>query len=122
VVDDDGPFLRSVGRLLRSSGHHVRTFGSGQEYLADSEATRCGCLVVDVHMPGMSGLDLYDRVSALGVRVPVIFMTAHDTPETRARARLAGSFALLLKPFDKGLLFKAIEEALGSSGSPGVRG
>ena len=91
VVDDDVSFLRSVGRLLRSAGYAVATFGSGREFLAALPALSPRCLVLDVHMPGMTGLELYERLAAQGASVPVVFVTAYDTPQNRERARQAGS-------------------------------
>jgi len=120
VVDDDESFLRSVGRLLRSVGYTVKTFGSAREFLASLPESSPQCLVLDIYMPEMTGLELQDQFVAQGSHVPVIFVTAHDTPETRARANQAGSFGLLLKPFDKRVLFNAIAAAVSSepSGPP----
>ena len=112
VVDDDASFLRSVGRLLRSAGFAVETFGSAQGFLDAQGSSLPQCLVLDVHMPDMTGLELQDRLAAQGLCVPMIFMTAYETPHTRERAHRAGSFGLLLKPFDQQALRNAIREAL----------
>ena len=112
VVDDDASFLRSMGRLLRSEGYLVSTFASGCEYLHTFSGSLPACMVLDVCMPQMTGMELHDRLTEQGMHVPAIFMTAHDTPQTRERARQPGSFGLLLKPFDKNLLFKTISEAI----------
>ena len=112
VVDDDVSFLRSVGRLLRSAGYAVDTYGSARQFLASLPTTSPRCLVLDVHMPEMTGLQLQDRLAAEGHCLPVIFMTAFDTPQTREHARKAGSFGLLLKPFDKAALLQAIQGAV----------
>ncbi len=112
VVDDDASFLRSVGRLLRSTGYAVATFGSARELLAALPALAPSCLVLDVHMPEMTGLDLYERLTAQGTSVPAIFVTAYDTPQTLERARQAGCVGLLLKPFDKESLLKTLQEVL----------
>ena len=114
VVDDDESFLRSIARLLRSVGYAVKTFESGRELLASLPGSSPQCLVLDIHMPEMTGFELQDRIVAQGFRVPVIFVTACDTPETRARAHHVGSFGLLVKPFDKQSLFDAIGVAVSS--------
>lgn len=113
VVDDDASFLRSVGRLLRAVGYRVEMFHSASEFLASPPAAPPQCLVLDVHMPDMTGLELYDKLTAQGSCLPVIFVTAYDTPQTRERAHQAGSFGLLLKPFDQEVLLRAIGEVVG---------
>ncbi len=117
VVDDDASFLRSVGRLLRSVGYAAETFGSGREFLASLPESSPQCLVLDIHMPEMTGFQLQDRLAAQGSCVPVIFMTGYDTPQTRERARQAGCFAFLLKPFDKQALLNAVANAVGCRSS-----
>jgi FixJ family two-component response regulator len=122
VVDDDTAFLRSLGRLLRSAGYRVAMYSSGKEFLSSLPASTPQCLVLDVHMPGLSGLDLHDQLAARGACVPLIFVTAYDTPQTREHACSPGSFGLLLKPFSKEALLRAITQALHSqlpdSGGP----
>ncbi len=112
VVDDDASFLRSVGRLLRSAGYGVEMFGSAREFLATLPSGQPQCLVLDVHMPEMTGLQLQENLAAQGCQVPIIFMTAYDTPQTREHASRPGSMGLLLKPFDKQSLLDAIQAAL----------
>lgn len=114
VVDDDASFLRSVGRLLDSAGYGVRMFGSGREFLAALPEVEPRCVVLDVHMPGMTGLELLEQLAAQGSPFPAILVTAHDTPQTRERARNSGSAGLLLKPFDKQSLLTAINGAIAS--------
>jgi len=118
VVDDDLPFLRSVGRLLRSAGFAAETFGSGREFLAALPGLAAGCVLVDVHMPEMTGLQLQERLAEAGFRVPLIFITAHDSPQTREHARREGCAGLLLKPFERQTLFEAIWRALGDCTKP----
>jgi FixJ family two-component response regulator len=113
VVDDDASFLRSVGRLLRSVGYAVGTFSTGQQFLSSLSDWLPQCLVVDVHMPEMSGLELEEKLAAQGYQMPVIFVTAYDTPRTREHARRPGIFGLLLKPFDNEALLRAVREATG---------
>jgi FixJ family two-component response regulator len=108
VVDDDASFLRSIGRLLSSVGYAVKTFGSARDFLASLSEFPPQCVVVDIHMPEMSGLELQDWLLAHGFCAPVILMTGNDTPHPRARARQAGGFGFLLKPFDKEALLNAV--------------
>jgi two-component system response regulator FixJ len=115
VVDDDLPFLRSVGRLLRSAGFRVETFGSGREFLAAVPDLMAGCVLVDVHMPEMTGLQLQETLGELGIQLPLIFITAYDSPQTREHARRPGCAGLLLKPFERQALIEAIWRALSGS-------
>jgi len=99
VVDDDRSVVKSLARLLRSTGYEVSTFGSAQEFLSSLPASLPECLVLDVQMPEMTGIELQSRLRELGHRVPVVFMTAHDTPQTRAAATRDGILGLIFKPF-----------------------
>ena len=112
VVDDDPSVVKSLGRALRLAGYEVATFGSGQEFLGSLPTSLPRCLVLDVHMPEMNGFELQDPLAAQGVCVPIIFVTALDTPQTRARAHQASSFGFFLRPFDPKALFKAIGQAM----------
>jgi FixJ family two-component response regulator len=112
VVDDDASLLRAVRRLLRSAGFSVETFSSAEAYLESAPRTRADCLVLDVRLDGMSGLDLQERLVAAGSVVPVVFMTAHDDHATRARASRAGGVDYLRKPFDDESLIGAINRAI----------
>jgi FixJ family two-component response regulator len=98
--------------VLRLAGYAVETFGSAGEFLATLPASQPQCLVLDVHMPEMSGLELQDRLATQESCVPIVFMTAHDTPQTRERIHRAGSFGLLLKPFASEALLRAVRDAL----------
>ena len=102
VVDDDASFLRSVGRLLRTADYAVETFGSARQFLSSLPTSLPECLVLDVHVPEMTGLQLQGRLADQGYCAPVIFVTAYDTPQTRAQARQAGAFGLLLKALRQG--------------------
>ncbi len=111
VVDDDESVRRALKRLLRSAGYHAITFDSAEEFI---EATSCrgeGCLVLDIRLPGMTGLDLQEKLAASGAKYPVIFMTAHDNPQWQERAKKAGAVAYLRKPFDEQSLLGAIHLA-----------
>jgi len=115
VVDDDGSVLRGVARLLRSAGFVVGTFSSAESFLDASGWIDQDCLIVDIHMPGLSGLAMQERLAAAGVAVPIVFITAHDDPTTREKARRAGG-AYLRKPFDDTMLLEAIRGAIAARG------
>jgi len=112
VVDDDQSVVKSLARALRAAGFEVGAFGSAREFLGSLPTSLPHCLVLDVHMPEMNGLELQSRLRELGHRVPILFITAHDTPQTRAAATRNGALGLLLKPFDKAALLLAIRKAL----------
>ena len=111
VVDDDESIRRALKRLLRSVGHHAVTFDSAEEFMDWAPEGGAGCLVLDIRLPGMTGLDLHEKLSASGMKYPVIFMTAHDNSQWRQRAKEAGAIAYLKKPFDEQLLLDAIQLA-----------
>jgi len=111
VVDDDESIRKALKRLLRSMGYHAVAFESAEDFM---EATFCrgeGCLVLDIRLPGMTGLDLQEKLASSGVKYPVIFMTAHDNPQWREMAKKAGAVAYLRKPFDEQSLLGAIQLA-----------
>lgn len=108
VVDDDESIQRALKRLLRSEGYHVVTFGSAEDFLDSCSAVGKGCLVLDIRLPGMTGLDLYEKVVSSVVKYPVIFMTAHDNPQWQQRAKAAGAIAYLRKPFGRQSLLDAV--------------
>ncbi|MDQ1240420.1 MAG: hypothetical protein QG577_2606 [Thermodesulfobacteriota bacterium] len=113
VVDDDGSVRTALKRLLKASGFNVKTFSCAEDFL-DSGLSRCpGLLILDVRMPGMSGLDLQRKLIEMDSRVPVIFITAHDDIQAEARAMEAGAVAFLQKPFEERNLIDAIHSALG---------
>jgi FixJ family two-component response regulator len=110
VVDDDESIRRALKRLLRSFGYHAVTFESAEEFL-DSSSLGDGCLILDIRLPGMTGLDLQEKLSSSGAKYAIIFMTAHDNPQWQERAKKAGAIAYLRKPFDEQLLLNAIQVA-----------
>jgi FixJ family two-component response regulator len=112
VVDDDESLLRALRRLLRSSGFRVETFPSAEDFLGSERRADAACLVLDVHLEGLSGLDLQERLVAAGARIPVVVISAHDDDPTRERARRAGAVDYLRKPFDGELLIGAINRAI----------
>jgi FixJ family two-component response regulator len=89
VIDDDDGHCRALARLLRAAGMQSIAYASAEEFRSDLKQPRFHCLVVDVQLPGMSGIELRDRLAAEGIRTPVLFMTAHDNPKAREQA-LAG--------------------------------
>jgi FixJ family two-component response regulator len=90
VIDDDESVRRTMSRLLRAAGFQPITFGSAEEFLADPVRPHFTCLLVDVRLGGMSGIDMWRRLVAEGSRTPVIFITAHDEPAERAQAIQSG--------------------------------
>ena len=115
VVEDDPSFLRALRRLLSGAGFSVATFASAEEFLASDSAGGTACLVLDVHLRGMSGFDLQEQLATAGRRIPTIFITAHDDSVTRERAR--AGVAYLRKPFREEALVAAIRKALDSRGA-----
>jgi FixJ family two-component response regulator len=97
VVDDDESLCRSFGRLLRAAGLIPVTYDSGESFLADSKRPKFGCLLLDIQLGGMSGIELAERLVATGQRIPIIFITAHDDPETRKAAAALGCAAYFRK-------------------------
>jgi len=113
VVDDDESLRRSVGNFLRSVGFRVETFASAEDFLSSARRENTGCLVLDVRMTGMSGLDLLRHLAAGNVRVPAVVLTAHGDEEMRRRCLRAGAVAFLDKPFHGDALLDAVQTALG---------
>lgn len=112
LTDDDPAIRDAVGLLLRTNGLDVETFASAADFLQSDALRRPGCLLLDVRMPGMSGLDLQKRLQELGCRLPIIFITGHGDVPMAIRAMKAGAFDFLEKPFEGALLIKRIHEAL----------
>jgi FixJ family two-component response regulator len=112
VVDDDASVRRGLARLLRAAGYRVQTFGSADEFLDAAHADACGCLILDVRLPGQSGLDLQERLAAQGSRLPIVFITGHGDAAMHLRALDAGAVDFLQKPFPERRLLAAVEEAL----------
>jgi FixJ family two-component response regulator len=114
VVDDDDSLLRALRRLLDATGFRVETFPSAEAFLGSRHRAGADCLVLDVHLGGLSGLDLQEQLATSGVRTPVVIITAHDDAPTRERARRAGAIEYLRKPFDDDSLIAAIHRAIGN--------
>jgi FixJ family two-component response regulator len=117
IVDDDESIRDSTKALLRSVGHRVATFASAAELLLDSGAIRqTECLILDVRMPGMDGLELQRRLNVGRSRIPIIFVTAHDDEIRRQQAIAAGAVDFLRKPFEASTLLAAVRAALSGRG------
>jgi len=112
VVDDDSSLRRSLGNLLTSVGLRVETFESAQAFLDSGSRSHTACLVLDLRMPGIGGLDLLRRLGASGSRIPVIILTAHGDDDTRQRSLQAGAVAFLEKPVKGAALLAAVRSAL----------
>ena len=112
IVDDDESVRRSLTGLLRSVGYAVKTFASAEDFLDSAHLPGVACLLLDVRMPGMSGLALQARLAAGGFRIPIIFLTAHGDQAARARALSAGAVEFLLTPFDGHVLLDAVNVAV----------
>jgi FixJ family two-component response regulator len=115
VVDDDESFARSLERLFRASGFEARTYPSAETFLAPTPLPQSDCLVLDIHLGGMSGLDLQRRLREVGYPAPIIFVTAHDAPGVREEAQQAGCSAYFLKPVRGEALLQAIAKAVNLS-------
>ena len=116
VIDDDRAVRKAMGRLLTASGFDVETFASAEEFLACAGSRATTCLILDIHLGGMSGLELQRQLQASHAQLPVIFITALDSEATRQHAMEVGCVAYLRKPFLSHSLLDAIERATGSCG------
>jgi FixJ family two-component response regulator len=112
LVDDDPSVRRALDRLLSSAGYGVRSFASGDELLESGFAFEARCLLIDVHLVGMSGFELLESLRVRGVDSSVVFMTAHDSEQTRLQAAEVGSHCYLRKPFEASALLDAVREAV----------
>jgi FixJ family two-component response regulator len=112
IVDDDDSMRRAARRLVKSFGLGVDTFASAEDFLASGRLGETACLVLDVQMPGLSGIELQSKLIAEGHHIPVIFITAFADEKTQARALEAGAYAYLIKPFDEDDLLEGIRRAL----------
>jgi len=112
IVDDDETVRDATADLITSLGYNARTFSSSEEFLGSGELQHTDCLITDLQMPGLNGLELQARLIADGHDVPVIFMTAFPQAAARMRALDAGAVAFLTKPFEERSLMESIETAL----------
>ena len=112
IVDDDESLREAMKSLLRSMGYNVFTFGSANKFLESEQVHNSSCLITDLHMPGLSGLDLQDRLIAQRYRIPIIFITGRPDDIARARAMKAGAVAFLTKPINHNQFVGCLDEAL----------
>ena len=112
VIDDDESFRSALVELLLSLGYEARSFASAVEFIDRGGEGSCDCIVTDFSMPGMSGLDLIQLLTARGSTVPVIMVTGHSEPGLEAEAAASGAVCLLVKPFKEDALIVCLERAL----------
>jgi FixJ family two-component response regulator len=112
IVDDDESIRRAARRLIKSYGFPVETFASAEDFLSSGRLHETACLVLDVQMPGLNGLELQSRLITDGHQVPIIFITAFNDENARAQALKAGALGYLVKPFEEADLLTAINIAL----------
>jgi DNA-binding response OmpR family regulator len=112
VVEDDASMGPALERILRAGGYEVVLFASAEAALEADAAATADCLVLDIHLPGMSGFELYRQLALSGKELPAIFITAHDGPAAREEAEELGARSYLPKPFSGRTLLDAITQAL----------
>jgi FixJ family two-component response regulator len=116
IVDDDPSVREGLESLIRSAGWRVETFASAQEFLARPRAEAPCCLILDLQLPGLSGLDLQKRMAEVELEIPIVFLTGHGNIPASVQAMKAGAVEFLTKPFDEEELLQAIREALERDG------
>ncbi len=112
VVDDDDSVRKALKRLLSVNGYQVMTFESAEDFLLADRPHAQGCIVLDIRLPGMSGLDLYEHLASSGRKYPIIFITAQDNPQWQRRAAETDAIAYLRKPFEQQSLIEALQAAI----------
>lgn len=110
-MDDDDSVRESLHSLLRSTGHLVSLFPSAEAFLQHADHRETDCLILDVRMPGMSGIELQRHLRSQGIEIPTIFITALDDEDTRGKALAGGAVAVLVKPFSEEVVLDALEAA-----------
>jgi FixJ family two-component response regulator len=116
VVEDDESYRLAIQRLLKSAGLSVQTFACAEDFLDSGWQWETGCLIADIRMPGISGLDLQAKLNADHCPIPIIFVTAHGDEKMRLQAMRGGAVKFLAKPFDGTILLEGVRAALGSEG------
>ncbi len=114
VIDDDGSYRIAVQRLLKSAGLSVVSFDSAEAFLNSGQQHQTGCLISDIRMPGLSGLELQSKLNSDQCPIPTIFITAHGDEKMRLQAMRGGAVKFLAKPFDGETLLEAVRVALNS--------
>src|ERR1044072_336790 len=112
VIDDDEDMRNALGNLFRSVGHEVKLFGSAAEFLQDTSSDAPGCLVLDVRLPGMSGLDFQNKLATTNAHIPIVFMTGHGDIPMSVRAMKGGAVDFLTKPFRDQDMLDAVTRAI----------
>lgn len=112
VVDDDASFRRAIGRLLKASGYQTTLYESGEEFLKNPPTQGPGCILLDIRMAGLSGLELQRQLNTLGMVLPIVFLTGHGDIPTSVKAIKAGAEDFLSKPVVKETLLSSVERAL----------
>ncbi len=118
IVDDDEAVRDSLSMVLRAAGRPVETFASAEEFIERGGASRTGCLVLDVRMPGMSGLELQEYLAERSLPLPIVFLTGHGDIPMAVRAVRRGAWEFLQKPVDDGQLLAAVDAALSGDSPP----
>jgi FixJ family two-component response regulator len=114
IVDDDEAVRVALEGLLRSAGLTARAFESAEEFIGSGQQHQAACLIADIRMPGMSGLELQAKLNAEACRIPIIFITAHGDAKMRMQALRAGAVEFMAKPFDDEALLESVRAALES--------
>jgi two-component system response regulator FixJ len=114
LVDDDDSVRRSAAFMLKTSGFQVKSYASGTELLKDARKLERGCILLDIRMPGLDGLEVQQELQNLGIDLPVVIMTGHGDIPLSVRAMKAGAIDFIEKPFEKAALLSAIEESFAS--------
>ena len=112
LVDDDGAVRRAAGLMLKTSGYQVKSYESGDELLKRTSELNAGCILLDIRMPGMDGLEVQQALRDKGVMLPVIIMTGHGDVSLAVKAMKAGAIDFIEKPFDKEMLLGAIDQGM----------
>ena len=112
VIEDDDSYRGAIQRLLKSAGVSVQAFASAEDFLSSGRQHETGCLITDIRMPGMSGLDLQAKLNADHCLIPTIFITAHGDEDMRLQAMRGGAVKFMVKPFDCAILLESVRVAL----------
>jgi len=116
VVDDEQPVRRALQRLLHAAGFDVRSFSTGGDFMAHLDGI--DCVILDLHLSGMSGFDVQEALNARGASIPVVVLTGNDTPANRARSLANGARAYLCKPVDDKVLLEALRPLTSTASTP----
>jgi FixJ family two-component response regulator len=116
VVEDDDSYRVAVRRLLKSAGFSVQSFACAEDFLRSGRQHETGCLITDIRMPGMSGLDLQAKLNADHCLIPTIFITAHGDEDMRLQAMRGGAVKFMVKPFDGEILLESVRAAFEDEG------